>query len=98
MSQISRRDFLGTAAVGASLGAGILLRSQTAAAQDQDKKGADIRFGLVTYQWGKDWDLPTLITNCSKAGALGVELRTTHKHGVEPTLTDAERAAVRKRF
>lgn len=96
MSQISRRGFLGTAAVGASLASGILGLPSFAVAQE--KKGAEIRFGLVTYQWGKDWDLPTLIANCAKAGALGVELRTTHKHGVEPSLTEAERTDVRKRF
>lgn len=96
MSRMSRRGFLGTAAVGASLASGMLGLPSLAVAQD--KKGADIRFGLVTYQWGKDWDLPTLIANCAKAGVLGVELRTTHKHGVEPSLTEAERADVRKRF
>lgn len=96
MSQVSRRSFLGTAAIAGSLAAAFPLSIRSAVGQE--KKGADIRFGLVTYQWGKDWDLPTLIANCSKAGALGVELRTTHKHGVEPTLTDAERLDVRKRF
>ncbi len=96
MSLMSRRDFLGVAAVGMGVAAGTLGRTRLALAQE--KKGADIRFGLVTYQWGKDWDLPTLIANCSKAGVLGVELRTTHKHGVEPSLTDAQRGDVRKRF
>jgi len=96
MSPISRRDFLGTAALGASLASGLFANPRLAVAQE--RKGADIRFGLVTYQWGKDWDLPTLITNCSKAGVLGVELRTTHKHGVEPSLTEEQRADVRKRF
>ena len=61
-------------------------------------QAADIQFGLVTYQWGHDWDLPTLIRNCTTAKVLGVELRTTHKHGVEPSLNDAERAEVKKRF
>jgi sugar phosphate isomerase/epimerase len=69
-----------------------------AAAAAEDGKGAQIRFGLVTYQWGKDWDLPTLLSNCAAAGALGVELRTTHRHGVEPGLDDAARAAVRQQF
>ena len=55
-------------------------------------------FGLVTYLWGKDWDLPTLIGNCEKSGLGAVELRTTHKHGVEPTLTAAQRDEVRARF
>lgn len=96
MSQLSRRTFLGTTAVGAALAAGLGARNRTALAQE--KKGSDIRYGLVTYQWGKDWDLPTLIDNCAKAKVLGVELRTTHRHGVEPNLTSAERASVRKRF
>ncbi|MBS0201535.1 MAG: TIM barrel protein [Planctomycetes bacterium] len=98
MSQFSRREFLGAATVGATLMTGSLWQPRTALAQETEKKGGDIRFGLVTYQWGKDWDLPTLIANCSRAGALGVELRTTHKHGVEPNLTDAQRADVRKMF
>ncbi|MFH1740074.1 MAG: TIM barrel protein [bacterium] len=57
-----------------------------------------MQFGLVTYQWGRDWDLPTLIANCEKAGILGVELRTTHKHGVEPSLNEQQRREVKKRF
>lgn len=95
MSQFSRREFLGVTASGAvALGTAGLVRPAVAA----ERKGADIRFGLVTYQWGKDWDLPTLIANCSQAGVLGVELRTTHKHGVEPALTDEQRRNVQKRF
>ena len=96
MSQLSRRTFLGTAAAGVALAAGFSTRARSALAQE--KKGADIRYGLVTYQWAKDWDLPTLIENCTKAKVFGVELRTTHKHGVEPNLTDTERADVRRRF
>ena len=57
-----------------------------------------MQLGLVTYQWGADWDLPTLIKNCEKTGFRGVELRTTHKHGVEPSLSPAERKEVAKRF
>ena len=26
--------------------------------------GEKMRLGLVTYLWGRDWDLPTLIANC----------------------------------
>lgn len=100
MSNITRRDFLGTAAcTGAALSLGFAGSPSLSAAQDsQEKKGAEIRYGLVTYQWGKDWDLPTLLKNCEQAGVLGVELRTTHKHGVEPSLTDQQKAEVRKRF
>jgi sugar phosphate isomerase/epimerase len=57
-----------------------------------------MQLGLVTYQWGAAWDLPTLIKNCQATGFAGVELRTTHKHGVEPTLNDAQRKEVADRF
>jgi sugar phosphate isomerase/epimerase len=52
----------------------------------------------VTYQWGKDWDIPTIIQNCSTAKVTGVELRVEHKHNVTPDLTPAERAEVRRQF
>jgi len=58
----------------------------------------DFAFGLVTYLWGKDWDLPTLIRNCEATGFRGVELRTTHAHGVEPELDRRQRAEVKDRF
>lgn len=57
-----------------------------------------MRMGLVTYQWGKDWDLPTLISNCEAAGFYGVELRTGHAHKVETDLNAAQRAEVKKKF
>jgi len=57
-----------------------------------------MKLGIVTYNIGKDWDLDTLIANCEETGFEGVELRTSHAHGVEVELGAAERAAVRKRF
>lgn len=63
-----------------------------------NKPGAEMKFGLVTYLWGKDWDLPTLLKNCEAANILGVELRTQHAHGVEPSLTPDQRVEVKKRF
>ena len=97
MPDVTRRDFLKTTVLTtATASAGVL--GLTSPGYSQDKKGADIRYGLVTYQWGKDWDLPTLLKNCEQAKVLGVELRTTHKHGVEPSLTEAERIAVRAKF
>ena len=75
----TRRGFLKQSlAAGAALAAAPL--AELAAA---DKPGSKMRFGLVTYLWAKDWPLPTLIANCEKSKVLGVELRTTHKHGVE---------------
>jgi sugar phosphate isomerase/epimerase len=61
-------------------------------------KKQEMKLGLVTYLWGKDWYLPTLIANCEKTGYLGVELRCDHKHGVETSLSASERADVKKRF
>jgi sugar phosphate isomerase/epimerase len=57
-----------------------------------------LHLGSVTYNIAKDWDLPTLLTNLEAVGFAGVELRTTHKHGVEITLDADARREVRKRF
>ena len=46
----------------------------------------------------QEWDLPTLIKNCQATGFEGVELRSGHKHGVEPTLGKQARADVARRF
>ena len=54
--------------------------------------------GAVTYNVLKDWDLETLIAKLEEAGFEAVELRTTHKHGVEPSMSAAERDKVRQRF
>jgi len=70
--------------------------SRTAAAEEAKPGG--MKFGLVTYQWGADWDLPTLLKNCETAGAAGVELRTMHAHGAEPSIDAAKRLDVKKRF
>jgi sugar phosphate isomerase/epimerase len=92
----SRRDFLRTSfALGAGMLAAGPIRNVLAAGAE---RGQDMAFGLVTYLWGKDWDLPTLIRNCTTAKLLGVELRTGHAHKVEPDLTAAERIDVKKRF
>lgn len=57
-----------------------------------------MKLGAVTYNVLKDWDLETVITKLEAAGFEGVELRTTHKHGVEPGLGRVERDKVRERF
>lgn len=57
-----------------------------------------MKLGIVTYMWGAEWDLPTLLKNCAETGFEGAELRTTHKHGVEPMLTALERRDVRRQF
>ena len=91
----TRRQFLHATAAGAlALGAGAPRLARAMAAGTKSK----MKFGLVTYLWGQHMDLPTVISACEKSGMTGVELRTQHKHGVEPSLSKAERAEVRKRF
>ena len=54
--------------------------------------------GLISYNVAKDWDLPTILDCCQKANIAAVEARTTHKHGIETTLSVAERDSIRKQF
>ncbi len=92
-NNISRKDFIkylsiitGTAIIpGCSFPKNIISTNQ-------------MKLGLVTYLWGKDWDIPTLIQSCTKAGILGVELRIDHAHGVNIGMSSLERAAVKKQF
>jgi len=56
------------------------------------------KLGLVTYQLAQSWDIDTIIKNCEATRFEGVELRTTHQHGVEPSISKERRAEVRKRF
>jgi hypothetical protein len=59
-----------------------------------------MRFGLTSYQWGADWDISTLLTNCKRAGALGLEIRTgaNYRHGVEPDIDASRRREVKRVF
>jgi Xylose isomerase-like TIM barrel len=57
-----------------------------------------MRLGAVTYNVLKDWDVETIIKNLNEAGFEAVELRTGHKHGVEPSINPAERERVSKLF
>jgi len=95
MHSLTRRRFF-THAVQA--GAGLATWRSGAAAPG--KRVSKMRFGFTSYQWGSDWDIPTMIANCSKAEAFGVELRTSsnYAHGVEPSLSPPQRRDVKKRF
>jgi sugar phosphate isomerase/epimerase len=89
----SRRSFLQK-----SVAAGLTMAALPAFSAFSPKPFSKLKFGLVTYEWAKDWDLSTLIANCEKSGVLGVELRTQHAHGVEINLTQAQREEVKNRF
>ncbi len=97
MKTQTRRSFLQQSA---SLGAAALTAGTLGSewAHAAAKKGSKMNLGLVTYLWAKDWDLPTIIANCEKSKVLGIEFRTTHKHGVERDLDKKARQEVKKRL
>ncbi|MEW6358774.1 MAG: TIM barrel protein [Planctomycetota bacterium] len=57
-----------------------------------------MRLGMVTYQVAAEWNIETIIQKCEATGFEGVELRTTHAHGVEIAMAQAKRQEVKKRF
>src|SRR5262245_51254126 len=56
------------------------------------------QLGIVTYNIARAWDLPTILAKLEALRFAGVELRTSHAHKVEASLTKAQREQVRKRF
>ena len=100
--QSTRRSFLKTAAcVGTVLGIRGVISAADAPGTGTKNfivRPPRMKLGTVTYNLAQDWDIPTLIKNCEAAEFQGVELRTTHKHGVEVSLTRDQRAEVKKRF
>ena len=57
----TRRDFLRDSIV---FGAGLAAAGPLGRLAWGAESAAGMRLGLVTYLWGQDWDLPTLIANC----------------------------------
>jgi len=90
---MDRRDFLSTLAAVPAIGG---LEWQQKPATAPARRG--LKLGTVTYNIAKDWDVPTIIKNLTALKFDGVELRTTHRHGVEISLSPAARAEVRKQF
>jgi sugar phosphate isomerase/epimerase len=97
MHRTTRRRFLKQSAAAAAA-VSLTPLANVNPAHAAENPGSKMKLGLVTYLWGRDWDLPTLIANCAATNVLGVELRTTHPHGVEPGLSAVERKEVKKRF
>src|SRR5262245_13188820 len=93
MNALDRRGFL-------AAGGGLALAGTTAPADTAVKAPAKLKFrlGLVTYLVASTWDVKSLLKVCKAAGISPVELRTEHKHGVEPTLSKEKRKEVRKQF
>lgn len=98
---LSRRKFI--AAVGA-VGAAVAAANSSVAAEPSpgatpvDDKPLKFTLGLVTYNIAANWDLATLLSVCKNVGISPIELRTTHKHGVEPTISKQQREEVKKQF
>jgi sugar phosphate isomerase/epimerase len=97
MTMQRRRFLTSSAGVAAGLAFGASGATRLAAEDSKDTK-AKMQLGLVTYNWGKDWDVPALIKNCEATGFKGVELRSTHKHGVEITINAKRRKEVARQF
>jgi sugar phosphate isomerase/epimerase len=91
MTAPSRRDLLLAGAAGA---AAALAPSASTAAPGAVR----YRLGLVTYNVAAAWDLDTVLKVCRDVGLAAVELRTTHKHGVEPTLSADQRKEVKAKL
>lgn len=92
--QINRKDFIRQIL----LLTGMSVLPGTALSQLRRRPKLRVNFGMVTYLWGATWDLPTLIDNMTAAEVYGVELRTSHAHGVGTDLTRDQRRDVRRMF
>src|SRR2546423_707729 len=97
MNDVSRRRFLQGA--GALTAAGAIAGTAAAGPPAGNQPPAlRYRLGIVTYNIAAAWDVPTILRVCREVGLAAVELRTTHKHGVEPSMNAAARKEVRQRF
>jgi sugar phosphate isomerase/epimerase len=92
---MQRRQFLQTGVLAAGAAAATTV---SAAPTVKSDKAPKFRLGLVTYNLAATWDLGALLRVCKSAGISPVELRTSHKHGVEPSLSKEQRKEVRQRF
>ena len=95
MNDLTRRGFLGAGSMAAG---GLLVNRASAGQPAANNAGPRFRLGIVTYNIAAAWDVPTILRICRAVGLSPVELRTTHKHGVEPSLSPAARKEVRQRF
>jgi sugar phosphate isomerase/epimerase len=106
MAPTKRREFLksgivsvaGAASLAWAKGGDTLANPATSALSEAPGTPPPFHLGLVTYNLAFNWDIETIIKNCEETGFAGAELRTTHKHGVEPSISKQQREEVKKRF
>ncbi|MDA2938839.1 sugar phosphate isomerase/epimerase, partial [Acidobacteria bacterium AH-259-A15] len=96
---MNRRKFFrtSTAAVSSLLVARPSLSAEPVRSEPAKNPQA-LHLGTVTYNLGRSWDIETLIKNCTETQFEGVELRTTHAHGVEIDTSSGRRKEIRRRF
>ena len=93
--RVDRRTWLTEATLAA--GALVVGPTREASPATSTPTPGRLHLGIVTYNAARDWDLETILENVREAGLEGVEFRTTHAHGVEPSLGPARRREVRDR-
>jgi len=104
MPRTKRREFLKSGIVSAAGITGIARSAEALSwpsvpfAAEAAGTPPPFHLGLVTYNLAANWDIETIVKNCEQTGFVGAELRTTHKHGVEPSLSKPQREEVKKRF
>jgi sugar phosphate isomerase/epimerase len=91
-----RRTFLATTAAGVLGLSGRSEAQQTSPAPTKPSL-PPFHLGTVTYNVTAEWDLDTILKILPKVGLTHVEFRTTHKHGVEPSLSQEQRQEIKKR-
>lgn len=89
-----RRQFLAATTAGLAVLPTVALASPAV----ESHRAASFKLGMVTYNIAAEWDVPTILKICKETGLEAVELRTTHKHGVEPTMSMEQRREVKQRF
>lgn len=98
---LSRRNFVRTTALSstAAIMAGCVAKPDENENTDKFTLNKNpLKLGVMSYTLAEHWDIDTIIKNLTETGYQSVELRTTHGHGIEVTLSAAERAEVKKKF
>jgi sugar phosphate isomerase/epimerase len=100
----NRREVLRRSAATVALAGGVLHSSarrgtgvQAAGSKPESADEREFQIGMVTYFVAHDWTLETILKRYPELGLKSVEFRSTHKHGVEPTLSKQDRKDVKKR-
>ncbi len=99
--KFSRRNFINTAAASATAIVLPGFKTNSGLLTEQNSfvpNKNPLKLGLMTYLIGSAWDVKTIIENLHETNLEHVELRTTHKHGVETSMNKQQRNEIKKRF